>query len=170
MEELFVLAIEGSVDLTLQQQLRLALETAIEQYEGKESVVPTAVKGLAAYDAWIESLQGRKIEPNGHAYNIEVLRDARYYAAEFFKELIAAWPDANKEGPELTQQFKEASALYSGMCEKYSVLHQMFPFPVGGEPNSEDQATTAISLVEDIKALEFEAVAKLREIFAKLSS
>lgn len=170
MEELFVLAIEGSVDLTLQQQLRLALETAIEQYEGKESVVPTAVKGIAAYDAWIESLQGRKIEPNGHAYNIEVLRDARYYAAEFFKELIAAWPDANTEGPELTQQFKEASVLYTGMCEKFSVLHQMFPFPVGGEPNSEDQATTAITLVEDIKALEIEAVAKLREIFAKLSS
>ena len=36
MEELFVLAIEGSVDLTLQQQLRLALETAIDQYEGKK--------------------------------------------------------------------------------------------------------------------------------------
>ena len=67
-------------------------------------------------------------------------------------------------------QFKEASVLYTGMCEKFSVLHQMFPFPVGGEPNSEDQATTAITLVEAIKALEIEAVAKLKEIFAKLSS
>ena len=67
-------------------------------------------------------------------------------------------------GPELTRKFKEASVLYSGMCEKYSVLQQMFPFPVGGEPNSENQATTAISLVEDIKALEIETVAKLKEI------
>lgn len=169
MEDLFVLIIEGSVDITLRQQLRLALETAVEQYEGKESVVPTAVKGIAAYDAWLESLQGRQIEPNGHAYNIEVLRDARYYAAEFFKELITAWPQENGEEPELTGLFEEANMLYAGMCERFNVLHQMFPFPVGGEPNLEDQSTKAITLVQDIKALEIKAVAKLKEIYAKLT-
>lgn len=170
LEEIFVLAIEGSVDLTLRQQLRLALETATELYEGKENAVPTAVKGIAAYDAWIESLHGRQIEPNGHAYNIEVLRDARYYAAEFFKELVTAWPKAMEDGPDLTTSFEAAAALFTGICKKFTVLHGMFPFPKGGEPNSAEQAATAISLVEEIKALEIEAAAKLSQMFAELSS
>lgn len=169
MEDLFVLAIESPLEVTLRQQVQRALETAIEHYEGKEGAVSNAVKGIAAYDAWLEALQGDGIEPNGHAYNIEVLRDARYYGAEFFKELTSVWTNESGEEPELVPFFELTSLLYTEICKRFSVLQQMFPFPEGGDPNSKAQATKAISLVEEIKELEIEAVAKLKEMYAALS-
>ncbi|MGG3279408.1 RNA polymerase sigma factor [Paenibacillus solani] len=169
MEDLFVLAIESPMDVTLGQQVQRALETAIEHYEGREGAVPNAVKGVAAYDAWIEALQGNGIEPNGHAYNIEVLRDARYYGAEFFKELTSVWPSEIGEWPDLAPKFEQTRVLYTEMCKRFSVLHQMFPFPEGGDPKSKAQATKAISLIQEIKELEIDVVAKLKEMYAALS-
>lgn len=169
MEDLFVLAIESPLEITLRQQVQRALETAIEHYEGREGAVSNAVKGVSAYDAWLEALQGDGIEPNGHAYNIEVLRDARYYGAEFFKELTSVWTNESGEEQELVPFFEQTSLLYTEICKRFSVLQQMFPFPEGGDPNSKAQATKAISLVEEIKELEIEAVAKLKEMYAALS-
>jgi len=166
LEEIFVLAVDGKVDLTLKQQLRLALESAIEHYEGRESAIPAnCVKGLAAYDTWLEALEGGVIEPNGHAYNIAVLRDARYYGAEFFKELKQVWPIEEKS-EELTRHFDEASALYQGMYEKLDELHRMFPFPQGGQPNDSLTAREARGLVEGIKPLESKALECMKEILA----
>lgn len=169
MEDLFVLTIESPMEVTLRQQVQRAMETAIEHYEGREGAVSNAVKGIAAYDAWLEALQGDGIEPNGHAYNIEVLRDARYYGAEFFKELISVWPSESGEGQDLAPLFEKTSVLYTEICKRFSVLLQMFPFPEGGDPKSKAQATKAISLIQEIKELEIKAVAKLKEKYAALS-
>ncbi|WP_269433833.1 sigma-70 family RNA polymerase sigma factor [Paenibacillus sp. JCM 10914] len=168
LEEIFVLIIEGSIELTLKQQLQRALETVIEHYEGIENAVPTAVIGLAAYDAWMTSLEGGEVEPNGHAYSIAVLRDARFHASQFFQELIASWPDDSDVHPHLTDLFVKATTLYNGMYDKLNVLHQMFPFPDGGEPNVKAQSVTTIALVQEIKALEYQALDVLKEIYRTL--
>lgn len=168
LEEIFVLAIEGSADLTLRQQLRRALETAIELYEGRESVISTAVRGLDAYQAWAESLMARKVEPNGHAFNIAVIRDARYYAAEFFAELMAAWPEEDMQHQELTTRFGNARMLYSDMLVEWNALHAMFPFPDGGQPNGEEVSLEAMQRINLVLEMERQALGELKAIAALL--
>ncbi|KKO52403.1 RNA polymerase sigma factor [Paenibacillus sp. DMB20] len=169
-EDLFVLSIGSGRETTLREQLKEALAMTIEHYEGKEKNVPAdSVKGIAAYDAWMDSFEKGAIEPNGNAYNIAVYRDARNYAALFFKELTDLWRMEDHDGDaKITGLIKDAEAAYRRISNDYDRLHERFPYPEGGAPNEVD-GKEAIRLLERIKAEEIRAVEILRNIMNALN-
>lgn len=169
LEEIFVLGIEDAFEVSRQDQLREALRMIGEHYEGEESRTPSeAVKGLAAYDAWIDALQGGQIEPNGHAYNIAVILDGRKYAAKFWQELGVEWPQASETDRAIRSLIGNATELYEGIAESLALLHGMFPYPEGGEPNNETKSREAIEILQTIKKQETAAVEVLRKMLIQL--
>lgn len=86
-EEIFVLTVEPE-RMREEIHVQAVLQVILAHYKGYDPyAMPGTICGLGAYAAWREALREGKVEPNGHAYNIAVLRDARHYAREFFREL-----------------------------------------------------------------------------------
>lgn len=168
LEEIFVLAIDDAAELSIREQLQTALHSILEHYDGEERNIPAdSVKGMAAYDVWIEAFGKGEIEPNGNAYNIAVIRDARSNAAEFFKELQASWPAKGEQGRSIQAYFGEAEAAYTTISTYFDKLHERFPFPEGGMPNDPSGAEIVTQLIT-IKEEELKAVEILRKIQSEL--
>lgn len=168
MEEIFVLALAGGGKTAFKQRLGRALAMILEHYDGQEKEDSTgSVKGLAAYDAWIGAFRRGEIEPNGNAYNIAVVRDARNHAVRFLKEAaeqLAAAGDIAGNSPDIPDLFRKAAYEYNEMLGHFSVLKHLFPFPQGGHPDDPEASAKAISLLELIKNSEQTAAGYLRQL------
>ncbi|MBV6715286.1 RNA polymerase sigma factor [Paenibacillus chitinolyticus] len=167
-EEIFVLALADSTGATFKQRLGRAMNMIVDHYDGRERDDCTgSVKGLAAYDAWIGAFRGGEIEPNGNAYNIAVVRDARIHAVRFLNEAAEQWPLAGETAPgsaDVPVLAQKAAREYQEALEHFFVLRELFPFPQGGDPNESDASAKAVSLLELIKEREQTAVGYLREL------
>ena len=171
LEEIFVLALGESFEVTMQEQLRKSLRMILDHYEGREINSPSeSVRGIKAYDVWCDAFRGRKVEPNGNAYNIAVIMDGRKYAGEFLKEVMTSWPQAEETDIRVRSLLGEAAELYVHIADNFSKLHQLYPFPQGGEPNEPSNAQQSIGLLETIKTKELRAVEILRETLNQLES
>ncbi|WP_253298018.1 RNA polymerase sigma factor [Paenibacillus sp. MSJ-34] len=168
LEDLFVIAIEGPVEIDKRTALRNALQTIMRHYDGEEERIDRCVTGLAAYETWREACRGGRIEPNGNSYNISVLRDARRYAAAFLEEASAEWLEGEAGMDRIREASREAAALYREMSVPLDELQRMFPFPEGGRPNDPAQAERAAHLLQSVESLERQAVALLRHMYAEL--
>ncbi|BFH62357.1 hypothetical protein PAJ34TS1_29490 [Paenibacillus azoreducens] len=169
MEEIFVLAVDSTFDLPFRERARGALEMILDHYHGRETKIPAeAVKGLAAYDAWIAAFRNKTVEPNGNAYNIVVIGESRKYAAQFLSELARSWDRSGEADTKAASLLMDASETYRGLGEAFDELHMLFPYPQGGEPNDKDGVTQAVSLLEKAKMLETQGARQLEDILQTL--
>ncbi|MEK4276972.1 RNA polymerase sigma factor [Paenibacillus sp. FSL R7-0026] len=162
-QEVFVLAAESD-GMIREMNLNAALTAVLAHYRGEDPyTLPNTVSGVAAYAVWREALEYRRVEPNGHAYNIAVLWDARRYASEFFKELSLQWaPTACYSS--LIPFCLQAEELYRNMSQKLNTLAELFPFPEGGLPNEKLHADQAISILLEVEELERAAVVVIKAL------
>jgi RNA polymerase sigma factor (sigma-70 family) len=162
-QEVFVLAAESD-GMTREMDLRAALTDVLAHYGGEDPyTLPNTVSGLAAYAVWREALENRRVEPNGHAYNIAILWDARRYAGEFFKELSLKWASISHYSS-LISICLRAEELYRIMSQRLNTLTELFPFPDGGLPNEKLQADQAISILLEVEELERDAVVAIEAL------
>ncbi|MFC9710808.1 RNA polymerase sigma factor [Paenibacillus sp. NPDC056933] len=162
-QEVFVLAAESD-GMIREMNLRAALTAVLAHYRGEDPyTLPNTVSGLAAYAAWREALEYRQVEPNGHAYNIAVLWDARRYAGEFFRELSIKWASIPRYSS-LIPFCLQAEELYRMMAQRLNELKQCFPFPEGGKPNGKLQENQAISILLEVEELERAAVVAIESL------
>ncbi|NGQ96222.1 sigma-70 family RNA polymerase sigma factor [Brevibacillus sp. SYP-B805] len=162
-QELFVLALdrragEGGIDVGG------ALDMILAHYRGEEPREPGCINGLDAYDAWCEAYQAGTIEPNGNAYNLAVVHDARRYAAAFLKELADLPEESFPGGEEVRALCREAAAHCTETAAAFSRLCSMFPFPAGGEPHDRAQAQAAVHQLQAAKAHEQQTLAALEKM------
>lgn len=167
-EELFVLAIESTLPIDQRTMLANAIATALKHYHTQEGPSDRYVNGLAAYPVWKEAFEKGSVEPNGNAYTLAVVHDARNNASRFFAEVADAWTDESLDG--VRPQLKEAAALYRTIAEDFNKLVQLFPFPSGGEPNEPATAQQAIQLLSVIESNEGLAVSLLEKTHAALTA
>ncbi|XEC95898.1 RNA polymerase sigma factor [Paenibacillus tarimensis] len=168
LEEIFVLAIEDSFDVNQRDRLNNALQMIVDHYDGKE-IEPSSIKGLSAYDVWCKAFQEGTVEPNGNAYNIAVYTDGRRYAVEFLKEIHTSWPDIDESDKQIRALLEEAAEIYVDIAGNFSILHQLFTYPNGGEPNNPDIARQAIEILQNIKKKELSGAELFRNILKHLT-
>lgn len=162
-QEVFVLAAESD-GMLREMNLRAVLTAVLAHYCGEDPyTLPNTVSGLAAYAVWREALEYRRVEPNGQAYNIAVLWDARRYASEFFKELSLKWASTARYSS-LIAFCLQAEELYRKMSQKLNTLAELFPFPEGGLPNEKLHADQAISILMEVEELERTAVVVIKAL------
>lgn len=162
-QEVFVLTAESD-GMIREMNLHAALTDVLAHYRGEDPyTLPNTVSGLAAYAVWREALEYRRVEPNGHAYNIAVLWDARRYASEFFKELSLKWASTARYSS-LIAFCLQAEELYRNMFQKLNTLAELCPFPDGGLPNEKVHADQAISILVEVEELERAAVVVIKAL------
>ncbi|MEK4363261.1 sigma-70 family RNA polymerase sigma factor [Paenibacillus sp. FSL M8-0212] len=162
-QEVFVLAAESD-GMIREMNLHAALTAVLAHYRGEDPyTLPNTVSGLAVYAVWREALEYRRVEPNGHAYNIAVLWDARRYASEFFKELSLQWASTACYSS-LIPFCLQAEELYRNMSQKLNTLAELFPFPEGGLPDEKLHADQAISILLEVEELERAAVVVIKAL------
>jgi hypothetical protein len=169
--ELYVMTITGShpVDKRsmLKGALRLAITHANHQYSELENT--NHRNGIAAYDAWIKAFTNRIVNPFGNAVNVAKICDAREFAYQFLLELSVNWVGTSPQDERIRELAKESSDTYSVVAEKLVEMnHHMFPFPQGGEPNSDEQAECALILLQEAKAAEVHGVQLLERMLELL--
>ncbi|PYE44245.1 sigma-70 family RNA polymerase sigma factor [Paenibacillus barcinonensis] len=188
-EEIFVLSVEPS-RMRDKINLKAVLQDALVHYEGLDTyMLPDTVSGLAAYGVWREALRRGDLEPNGHAYNIAVLWDARTYASAFFAELSQLWrmsadkhsvepigdvddnhssvcPDTGK----LIHLCQMAEEKYRLIAEKLHFLVECFPFPDGGAPDKQDVIDQTVLVLQEVEQLERSVMSILQSILVVVES
>ncbi|MEC0109673.1 sigma-70 family RNA polymerase sigma factor [Paenibacillus taichungensis] len=166
-QEVFVMTAESD-GMIREMNLRAALTDVLAHYRGEDPyTLPNTVSGLAAYSVWREALEYRRVEPNGHAYNLAVLWDARRYASEFFKELSVKWASTPLHSS-LIPLCLQAEELYRNMSQRLNMLKQCFPFPDGGLPNEKLHADQAISILLEVEELERAAVIVIQALLEEM--
>ncbi len=170
LEELFVLAIDEAIETDERKMLTDALRMILDHYHGQEPRAPRCVNGLNAYDTWSDAYRGGTVEPNGNAYNLAVVQDARRHAAEFLQEVGTSWHEGSGKLEAIRPLSLEAAAHYRAVAETFAQLCRLFPFPAGGEPNEPGQAERAIQLLETAKKHEQEGVAVLERMYVELAT
>ena len=168
LEDLFVLGIEEQHAFDERSALRGALEMILDHYHGREVQCMNAIQGLNAYSVWIDAFRGGKIEPNGNAYNTVLLWDARRNAAAFLNEVSVTWTGETPHDVQVRELSRTAAATYAQMAGQLQELHQMFPFPMGGEPNDPASSERSIQILQSVHALEMQAVLTLEQIYKAL--
>lgn len=169
LEDLFVLALDEWTERDRRAMLSDALAMVLEHYRGLEAPADRCERGLRAYDAWMEAFRGGRIEPNGNAYNAAVVQDARRLAADFLSELSAEWEGNEESDARIRALSGEGARLYRQMAEQLQELVARFPFPSGGDPNSDASREFAVRTLQSVKALEEQAVSVLERMSEALA-
>ncbi|WP_182914372.1 RNA polymerase sigma factor [Paenibacillus sp. 1011MAR3C5] len=119
------------------------------------------VRGLAAFDAWMEAFRGDRIVPFFNAYNAAVYAELRGFARDFLYGLL------NETDFEQDRELLESAwTCYKLTAHALNELSILFPFPMGGDPKSEQSVEKAISLLQQAKEAEqdgFIVLAKWRD-------
>jgi RNA polymerase sigma factor (sigma-70 family) len=162
---LFVLGFVGDELMSRSDALWRLCRMVSKHARGGDQTFTGYVNGLAAYDTWISVFRDKAIEPLGHAYTIEVLREGRKHATLCLQELVSEWRSIESEhGREITTLLEHAAAQYSmvydGLCE----LAVLFPSPSGGEPGDLEAAAQAIATLESMQNAERAGIQTLERI------
>jgi len=165
---LFVTTIGESLPHSKYEMLRMALDMIVTHARGKEWMhifEGKFVQGLAGYDAWISVMERRNADEAGNCFNIEVVADAREFAARFLKEHAFRWDGSNIVERTVRNRMGEAAKHYEAVAVAFGELREMFPFPNGGTPKEPEAADRAIKLLEEAKAAETKGVEQLEALF-----
>ncbi|MBD3922270.1 hypothetical protein H8B09_26175 [Paenibacillus sp. PR3] len=166
--EMYVLTITGSHPVDKRTMLKGALQMAATHAKYVEVEDESHRVGLDAYDAWIEAFTKRTVDPFGNAVNSGKVWDTRAFAAEFLLELSLNWEGETLQDDRLRMLAKEAAEQYGEIAERLVEMRDMFPFPQGGDPNSNEQAQRALTLLHEAKAAEIAGVALLERMLEAL--
>lgn len=164
---LFAVTIGESLPQTKSESLRLALDVILDHARGREwqhIFKDKYIPGLAAYDAWIQVFAERKADEVGNAYNTAVVADARRFAARFLRELPTKWGADTGLDRNVRKLAEEAAAHFEDTAASLWILHEMFPFPRGGEPNDPGEADRAIQLLKQAKEAETKGIEVLEKL------
>ncbi|WP_096186492.1 hypothetical protein [Evansella halocellulosilytica] len=161
---LYASTISESLPHSKYEMLRMALDMIIDHARGREwqhIFEGKFVTGLNAYDIWIDVLEKRGADPNGNAYNAQVVSDAREFAAKFLYELTVKWDGTNVVERGVRKFAGLAAKHYADVAKALIEFREMFPFPHGGEPANREQADRAIQLLKKAKEAEEQGVEQL---------
>jgi len=155
---LYLFACDGKFDLAPDKALTRLLTMMVNHARGNVLTFGGCVNGLAAYDAWISALRRGEVQELGHAFHAMTVGKARRYGADF-------WLQRANRLPQEWVRVDGASGLVSRIAECYDYvagcfgrLHERFPYPSGGQPNEPEQAAYAVSLLEEARRAESEAI------------
>jgi hypothetical protein len=122
-------------------------------------VWPKYKAGLAAFDKWIKALEDGTANAHGAAYNAQVWRECREFAAAFLKE-------AKERLGEPAGPFDEAAGHYEAVAANLKKVAELFPFFEREEGHVKDkercaEAADALRAAREAEAGGFEALAKV---------
>ena len=161
---LFVITISESLPHSKYEMLRMALDMIVDHARGREWNARFKGRysmGLAGYEAWIKAMEKRKADELGNAYNVEVVADAREFAAQFLRELVVRWNGTGSVERRVREFATEAAEHYEAVAAAFAELRAMFPFPQGGTPKEETTAEQAIHWLKLAQEAETKGVAVL---------
>jgi hypothetical protein len=158
---LFVLSVTEEKPIDEWEAVRKALDMAIRHAYGELTFVGY-VCGLAAYDCWKEAFRKRRVDPIGNAYTLEIVAEARAYAADFLNGLAVKLKAAGRE--QSASLAADASNKYMETAAVLKELSIRFPFPSGGSPNEPETAETAAELITRVQSAEETGVRLLERL------
>jgi len=164
--EIGLIAIQEERSIDRQTALLRLLDSVIEHgndADNRNTSDGELVRGLAAYDAWIDAFQGDRIVPFFNAYNAAVYAELRGYARDFLYVLLDD-PDYEQD----REWLKSAWNGYQLTANALNELSSLFPFPMGGDPKNELAVEKAISLLQQAKEAEREGLIALEKWRNKL--
>ncbi|REE88927.1 RNA polymerase sigma factor (sigma-70 family) [Paenibacillus taihuensis] len=168
---LFVLGFVGDHPISPSDSLWRWCQMISRHARGQDQTFSGFVNGLAAYDTWMDVIRQRAIEPLGHAYTINVLRQSRKHAMICLAELVSEWGEVKSES-EINQTIfnllNKAEEQYAIVHDRYVELALLFPVPSGGEPNEPANAARAIELIKHIKYAEQLGIEWIEQIAERL--
>ncbi|MBB6671344.1 hypothetical protein [Cohnella nanjingensis] len=165
---LFAVTIAESLPHSKYEMLRMALDMIVSHARGEEwnhVFKDKFAMGLSGYGAWIDVMRKREADAFGNAYNVEVVADARAFAAEFLRRLTVQWNGANIVERMVRERAAEAAAHYEAVAEAFRGMESLFPFPQGGTPQDAEIADRAVVLLADAQAAEEKGVKVLEQLF-----
>lgn len=154
---LWVTTIHESLPHSKYETLRMALDMIVDHARGREwqhIFEGNYFIGLAGYDAWIACMERRGADPFGLAFNTAVVSDAREFAAQFLRELVARWDGTNVVERTVRKLAAEAAAHYDKAAAHLVEMRELFPFPQGGQPGDPETAERAVVLLRAAKEAE----------------
>jgi hypothetical protein len=165
---LFLITISESLPHSKYEMLRMALDMIVDHAREREwndgkFFGNRFAMGLAGYDAWIKAMESRSADELGNAYNIEVIADAREFAAQFLRDLVSKWDGSNHVERKVREFAAKAESYYETVAAIFAELHTMFPFPQGGMPKDPETAEKAIELLRVAHEAETNGVAVLEK-------
>ncbi|MGP4081404.1 hypothetical protein ACTWQL_15980 [Pseudalkalibacillus sp. R45] len=168
LKELFIMTITNYFEVSKVKRLKGALDIILTHALEEEEGCPVPMKfqnGLKGYDAWVKAFKKGEVHPFGNAYNIAVLYDARRFAAKFLKDVRSEWQDENDA---VASYAGIASDHYEDVAQQLLEFRNIFPFPVGGEPNEPANRERAIGLLKKAKESERLGIEALQKMYAEL--
>lgn len=140
------------------------VERIVRHADGLDPTFLPCANGIAAYDAWMDAFRTGAIDPLGNASSLFAYGWFRKQAAEFWRELAAAWQSDMQFAAygRWIETFREAERHYRRIAGLYQELGELFPFPNGGDPHAPDAAAAALRLLGLLKETETAAVTCLR--------
>lgn len=138
---------------------RESLAYYVRHMESPSHIAPAYRSGLLAYDNLARSLERRDYNPFGLRYGMNVYTEAKELAADYLWRLADDW---DKRLAPAAETFKKISAVYARMGEALGGGH--------GEPAAmnlpvtPDQADRLLPVVREAKALESEALARVKAV------
>ncbi|MFC5407632.1 hypothetical protein [Cohnella soli] len=163
---LFLITISESLPHSKYEMLRMALDMIVDHARGREwnhaeFFNNRFAMGLAGYEAWIKAMENRSADELGNAYNVEVIADAREFAAQFLRELVIKWDGTNFVERKVREYAAAAEVHYEAVAAAFAELRMMFPFPQGGTPKDPETADRAIALLAAAREEETKGVVML---------
>ncbi|MHB8757559.1 MAG: hypothetical protein ACYC6V_06060, partial [Bacillota bacterium] len=131
----------------------------VRHMESRSHIAPEYKSGLLAYDNLARSLERRDYNPFGLRYGLNVYREAKELAAVYLDFLATDWDQGLRPAAET---FKKLSGVYARMqgalgagdCDPAAM----------SLPVTADQADRLLPLVREAKALEVEALARVKAV------
>ncbi|KIL38029.1 hypothetical protein SD70_29130 [Gordoniibacillus kamchatkensis] len=158
---LFVMSVTGEKRIDEWEAVRGALDMAIRHAYGELTFVGY-VCGLEAYDCWKEAFLKHRVDPIGNAYTLDIVADARAYAADFLNGLAIKLEDAGRGDSAFLAA--DAARHYGEAAVALKELSLLFPFPSGGAPNEPETAETAVELIGRAQSAEGAGVRLLERL------
>jgi hypothetical protein len=166
--ELYVTTVTGSRTVDRKSMLREALRMAVDHARYQAFSENSYRNGLEAYDAWIEAFRNRTVNAFGNCVNVVKICDSREFASAFLAEIASGWEGNSLADDELIAMAEKASEYYGEVADRLCEMVAMFPFPHGGEPNADEQANRAITLLREAKTEEEQGVLILERMLELL--
>ena len=145
--------------------IKNSLRFATEYYKQERTGNYTA--GPAAYNVWIDALQGHKANSYGNALNAVTWAECRRFAVEYLKECKSKLPQVDDA------LFEDAIASYQIVSQNMDALAELFPFFVSIEMkdkalNDPVICRSAIKLLQQAKEAEISGIKSISLILEKL--
>jgi hypothetical protein len=154
----YVLAFPVPAGVPQREADRRAVCAAVARFQDP-SPGPLYRYGAAAYDCWIEELEGRRADAGGNSYNAACYAEGRLFARDFIRRIAA-------RNSFVADELELAAKDYSVAAEAMSSVESLFPFPGrwGSVIDDDEAITSATHALRDAQEAETRAVGRLEQV------